>query len=401
MLGTLLATAAATGVATSQTFSTVDNDQTSSGDVLADGDLDVVDVDTVDQTVNAMGNGYTSDVETGFVTVTSAQETTGNVQSTNRVGVSDYAYRIDQNTTATGNSGEANSLGYGDQDLTAYQRLGPANVTAANTLDAPTAQIDNLNANAQAIGNSHAFSQVGASGLVVVDQENEGLVQADGAYQFRYSTGAATTTASAIANNVTGAGVEGATQDITVNQTMNGQRTQASQYVAAANAQEINAASTAVANNVAISNGDNPLKVTARQTNNAFVMGESNAYAYDFGAATAQSTAVANSSVVGQFGPEITVDVEQINSSGVQSTAEFSGGRGYDAYSSATAIGNASTAYACTTCGEAKMTINNYQSNSGQVRSSGSVTVSGENRHVSSVSTAVGNSATYYVSAGQ
>lgn len=388
-----------TGAATSQPI-TVNVSQIQSSDVLADGDLVVDDVDTARQPVNAMGNGYTAQTQTGQLTVDSGQSLDGDVAATNRLQVDTYAYAADQRATATGNAGQADSLGYGDMRLTSDQRQGAAGVTARNALEAPDAQVDNIDAGAQAIGNSQAFSQAGAASQVQVTQDNQGLVQADGEYVFRHSTGSAAFTASAIANNVTGAGVDGASQDVAVVQSMSGARTQASQYVAAANAQEINAVSTAVANNVSVSNGDNPLSVTARQTNNAYLRAESSVYAYDFGAATAQATGVANSSVIGQFGPEIAVDIDQLNSSGVEVLASFEGGRGYDGYASATAMGNASTAYACTTCGVARMNVASSQTNTGPVTARSSVTVSGENRSVSNTVTAVGNSATYYVSAG-
>lgn len=400
MLGAALATLLWTGAATSQTPSSVDNDQTQSGDVLADGQLNVVYADEVDQTVNGMGNGYTAQAASGQMTVSNSQELTGNVRSTARIDLGDYAYDAVQSSSATGNSGQADSLGYGDMDLTSSQHVGNVDVTTSNTVEATGQQIDFLNASGQAVGNSHSFSQVGASSQVSIDQSNEGLVQSDGAYSVRYSQGEINTTASAVANNVTGAGTDGSSQDIAINQQMDGARTQASQYVSSANAQSISSSSTAVANNISISNSDNPLAVASSQTNNAYVRAETDVYANAYGGISSNAMGVANASSVAPLGEEITVDNNQISSAGVEALASFTGGTGigYDSEVSSTAIGNASTAYACTNCGEARMTINNYQNNSGQVRSSSTTTISAEGRRASNVATAVGNSATYYVS---
>ena len=401
MLGAACATLLwAAGATSALAQSSVDNDQSQSGDVLANGQLNVVYAEEVDQTVNALGSGYTAQATSGQLNVVNAQELTGNVRATARIDLSDYAYDMIQSSTATGNSGQADSLGYGDMGLTSYQRVGPVDVTTSNTVEATNQQIDFLNASSQAVGNSHAFSQIGAANRVDIDQANEGLVQADGAYSVRYSQGEINTTASSVANNVTGAGVDGATQDITVNQEMNGARTQASQYVSSANAQSISSSSTAVANNISISNSDNPLSVASSQTNNAYVRAETDVYANSYGGVSSNAMGVANSSSVIQIGEEITVDNNQVSTSGVEVLASFTGGDGigYDSETSSTAIGNASSAYACTSCGEAKMTITNRQNNSGSVRSTSTTTIGAEGRRVTNAATAVGNSATYYVS---
>ena len=73
------------------------------------------------------------------------------------------------------------------------------------------------------------------------------------------------------------------------------------------------------------------------------------------------------------------------------------GNNGYDATSSATAMGNAATAFACSDCGGA-INITNSQTNSGGVSAVSTLSITGANRSVTGVATAVGNNATFYVS---
>lgn len=73
------------------------------------------------------------------------------------------------------------------------------------------------------------------------------------------------------------------------------------------------------------------------------------------------------------------------------------GTEGYDATATSTAMGNSVTGYACSEC-EGRMSITNSQVNRSDVGAQSIVNVSGGGRSASGVSTAVGNTATYYVS---
>ncbi len=60
-------------------------------------------------------------------------------------------------------------------------------------------------------------------------------------------------------------------------------------------------------------------------------------------------------------------------------------------------MGNAVTGYGCSTC-HSKMTVTNRQTNSTDVSATSSVAMTSNNRAVNGVATAVGNTATFYVS---
>ena len=82
---------------------------------------------------------------------------------------------------------------------------------------------------------------------------------------------------------------------------------------------------------------------------------------------------------------------------GVEATASFSGQDGYDTVTSATAMGNAVTGYVCARC-SGRMTVTNNQTNGADVGASTSTTVA-SGRQVTGVSTAIGNNASFTVSA--
>ncbi len=73
---------------------------------------------------------------------------------------------------------------------------------------------------------------------------------------------------------------------------------------------------------------------------------------------------------------------------------------GYDLSSTSTAMGNAVTGYACSACGGV-MNITSSQSNTADVGATAGIPYAGTNgtvRSAVSAATAVGNSATFYVS---
>ena len=90
----------------------------------------------------------------------------------------------------------------------------------------------------------------------------------------------------------------------------------------------------------------------------------------------------------------------QVNGAGgVQSIASFSssGNVGFDAFLSSTATGNAATAFACSACGGV-MSIQNSQTNLGDVGATGQISLTNGARSVRSTVTAVGNTGSFYVS---
>lgn len=393
---------AATGVAAQEVTyqqSSVDNQQSQTGDVLATGNLNVIDVDDISSTTTATGNGYSASVETGSLGVASEQWVDANITANNTVTVRDYAGQTNMLTAATGNSGDVNSLYYGDVQADVSQAVNTGrSVTATGRLVAASAEIGDASIGAQAIANSHAFGIVGGETRATVEQYSGAITQATTEGQFRYSQGSSTFSAAAMSNNLTVAGVEGSDQKYNVKQAMSGDRTQASVLVGAANAQEINGTATAVANNITASNEYNPFETTSDQFNGGYVRAEADMFAYDFGAASANAYGVGNSVVAGNLDADLTMNVNQTNTGAVQSFAKFEGNGGYDAYASSVSMGNAATGYACSSCANS-INIVNRQANSNLVTANTTIGITGSNRSVTGVATAIGNSATYYVSA--
>jgi hypothetical protein len=373
----------------------VTNRQSRTGDVIADGDLNVVDPDEVTSTRTATGNGYSANVENGSLNLDSQQWTDGNVTAGQTVNVQDYAGKVSALSAATGNTGEASTLYYGDMNADVTQAVGARSIGATTKLNALDAEVTDGSYASQAIANSHSFTMIGGAHDISDDQSSSATTQAYTEGLYRYSSGTNTFGATATSNNVTGSGTEGADSKYYLKQSMDGDRTQASVLVGASNAQEVNGTATAVANNISISNEYNHLNVATDQDNAGYVRAEADVNSDQFGAGTANAYGVGNSNVAGNLGQDLSLDNSQTNGGAVQSYASFNGDRGYDAYTSSVSMGNAVTGYACSSC-DNTIGIRNNQSSSNLVSASSSTGITGHNRAVYSSATAIGNSATFY-----
>lgn len=403
LVGTLLATLQSPAVATSQTFqqSSVNNQQTQSGDVTADQTLDVVTADTTTATTAAGANGYSAQVQSGSLDVQSVQTANGNVSANATLNVSGSSGSTVMTTSATGNTGENDSLGFADLTGRLTQTTGVVSIDAESQINADNAEAANISHSVQAMGNSQEVATVGGSATMQSDQTNQATVQANGGAVIGY-TGDDQSTFSSVAmgNNLTATGTSGATTGLTLNQTNTGDFIQAAQFVNAGNGQTVAASSNTIGNNVSITNENNPLSATSNQNNSAYIRAQTEETAFEFGLGSASANGVGNSLVAGNFGGDLTLNNNQTNSGGgVEVFSSFSGtgGIGYDASSSAIAMGNAVTGYACATCVN-RMAITNRQNNSTGVAATSTVTMTGANRQVNGVSTAMGNTATFYVS---
>ena len=208
----------------------------------------------------------------------------------------------------------------------------------------------------------------------------------------------ATFSAVAVSNNLTGVGIGNAGQTMTITQTMNGDRTQASNFVAAGNAQDVSGQTTATANNVSITNEGATLDIASNQTNNSYLRSQLEVSSFEFGAGAAYANGVGNSVVAGNNGPNVFLNNTQSNTgAGVEVLASFTGDTGFDSNVGATAVGNGATGYACSAC-NAQMQINNSQFNSAGIGATATTTITGSNRSVNGVAAATGNTATFYVS---
>ena len=411
------------GVAISQ--STVTNNQVQLGDVFATQTLNVVDTtDATTATTTATGNGVLSAVATGSLAVTSSQINSGDVNALTHLysSVNSGAQTV-ITTAASGNASEADSLGGGGLTGTFSQVNAPATsglagcalipavgcVKSENDFNAISGQTAAASVNSQAIANSMSFGVTGGSSNVTTTQWNSATVDAESGSEpasgatLQYTGGTAAFTALAVTNNITATGIDGASQTINATQTATNDFTQAGQFVDVGNGQTIVGEGAATANNISLSNTAGDLNVTDSQANGSFIEANSVATAFEFGSGEADSSGVGNETVAANFGPTTEISNTQVNNNGLQSTATFTGGNtdpgepSYDASASASAIANATTAFACSAC-DGVLSASSSQTNTGGVGAVATVNVTGANRSVSSVATAMGNNATFYVS---
>lgn len=385
------------GVATSQ----VVNDQDQSGDIFASGTLNVVTSsgDTT-QVTTATGNSLTGSVATGSLDVQNTQNLSGQVGAQTTVNVTlDSGPNTTVNNAATGNTADVGISGGGSITGTSMQIVtGASAVTATTDLQGPTATTGAAAVSNQAIANSVGFGATDANVDYATGQTNAADVRADAAAVLQYLPGDTNSFSSgAVANNVTATAADFANQSYSVTQDSGGGLVQATFFTSFGNSQGTITNATASANNANITNVGGDLNVITNQDNGAYVRAQAEETSYSFGGATAQAYGVGNSALAGNYGPNVTVDNTQVNSGGgVDAIASFSGTDGYDAYASSTAMGNAVTGYACSLC-QPSMTATNRQTNSADIGSTTSVTVDGSGRRTVGSSTAVGNSASFYV----
>lgn len=398
----IVATATFAAAATSRAQEAeVISEQIQLGDVFSGQTLNVVDVEDQTTAVTvAAGNTLSGAVEGGDLSLTASQNMYGDARATTVVnGGGSLGAPVTVLSEAVGNTGDAGAYGANlDASVLQTTQAGTA-ITARSEINATVGgQMPAGGAvSATAIANSQAFGVSGGELVAGVTQNSSSAVEADVAASVQYMPGDAVFSAAAIQNNVSSSGTMSA-QTITADQVVfNAPRTRASTLVTSANAWAVQGAATATANNIAVTNADGPLTTTTAQTNGAYLQADTVVDAYAFGLASAQANGVGNSMLAGNNGPEIAIDSAQLNSGGVEVSARFNGSEGYDAYVSSTAMGNAATGYACSEC-EASMNVRNRQTNDGGVSATSTVNITGSGRNVVGTSTAVGNSASFWVS---
>jgi hypothetical protein len=398
--------------------STVYNNQVELGDVVPSETLNVVTADSTSASSVAAGNTASSGVVSGSMDVQSRQQlgsravsptvsasTTVNVVS-NDPNVTANAGEAVVSAAATGNQSDSGSFdGGGALTGTFVQNArsvdvtnNPTQVVAGTTFNGVSAEASDLSLTTQAIANSSALTVENTSANVTTRQNSSALTEADGAGTLMYTGGTVTATAAAVSNNMVSTGTDNASQSLNTTQSMTGARTQATQSMNVGNGQTVITATTASDNNIVISNENGPLNVVDKQTNNAFTLSQAVGSSYEFGTGTTSANAVGNSVLVGNAGPLTTLDNTQDNvGNGIEANASFGGNNGYDAASSASAMGNAVTGYACSDCGGV-VNVTNNQTNTGQVGATSTLDITASNRSASGTAVAVGNNATFYVS---
>jgi len=397
LAGTLVAILPS-GAATSQTAPDwVLNDQVQLGVVTSDLNLDVVEAtDSISGVSTATGNAYSSSADGRDVDMRSNQSLQGAVSADTRLDVhSNAGLSTSLSTAATGNTGDAAVAG---ATMTGVytQTTGAVSIYGHSHIEAPDAVAGDVTSSAQAVGNSQGIAASYASVGARVNQTNAAEVKSDGGGVIGQTTGSTVFAATSTANNVTGSGSSSAAERMIVTQRNTAALTQAGQFTAFGNSYLATTQATATGNNISATNDGPLLDLTANQTNQAYLRAQSESSSYLFSSGQANAYGIGNSVLAGDLNGELVLDNTQLNEGGgVDVVASYTGDQGYDAQASATAIGNAATGYACGEC--SGMTVNSRQTNTADVGSSSTVTVNGYARSVSGVATAVGNTATYYV----
>lgn len=298
-------------------------------------------------------------------------------------------------TAATGNTGDSAVAGATMTGIYT-QNTGPVSIYAHSHIEAPDAVAGDVTTSAQAVGNSQGLAAGYASIGARVNQSNAAEVKSDGGGVIGQTTGSTVYASTATANNVTSTGSDSAAERLVVNQQNTAALTQAGQFTAFGNSYLSTTQSTAVGNNVSATNSGPLLDLTTNQTNQAYLRAQAESSSYLFSVSQANAFGVGNSALAGDLNGALVLDNTQVNEGGgIEAVASFTGDQGYDAQASASAVGNASTGYACGEC--SGLNVNSRQSNTTDVGATSTVSVTGYARSVSGVATAVGNTATYYV----
>lgn len=386
------------GAATSQ--STVNSSQVQLGDIFASQTLDVV-TNSSDTTAvtTATGNTLTGSVVSGGVDIQSNQSTAGAVQAQTTINVAnDAGPSLSSTTAATGNTGDAGISGGGTLSGSFTQTTSGGPITGQSDIVGADAQTVDAGQTTQAIGNSQGFGATDSTTTATVSQTNGVDTTSTAQTVYGYVADQGSFSSAAVGNNVTTVGVGNSTQTLGVTQSQTGALVQGAQFTNLGNSQDTNTSATATANNFNGTNEQGAFTVGVDQSNDAYVRAQGVETSYQFGGATVSAYGVGNSTFAGNSGASINLTNTQVNGvGGIESVASFTGDNGYDAFVSSTAMGNAATGYACSTCGGV-MTVHNTQTNNGDASATATTSITTSARAVRGTATAVGNNASFYVS---
>lgn len=385
------------GTAISQ--STVTNDQLQVGNVFATQQLDVVTADSdTTATTTATGNSFTGSVNTGDVDVQSNQTTLGTTQAQTTVNVDSNAGEFTTMTTAaTANTGQSVISGGGTLSGNYTQTSAGPLVDGESQLNAPNAQTGDIAESVQAIANSQGYGATDSNISTSTTQVNSSTVMANGGAILGDVVEQGSFIAIGTGNNVNSDGAGNTSQDLAVNQTNNADVTQGAMFVNLGNSQITNTSATSTGNNMSATNTQGSLNAGVSQDNESYVRAQSVETSFAFGGANVSAYGVGNSVLAANIGPSVGLNNVQVNGTGgVESIASFQGDNGYDAFVASTAVGNAATAFSCSSCGGV-MSVRNSQTNNGDAAATASVGLTSGARSVRSTATAAGNTGTFYV----
>lgn len=298
----------------------------------------------------AQGNALTVGAEATFdLNLEQSAGAGSRVSALSDLRIASYAGHTVQGAGAAANAVEV--AGASDQTLTLDQSSG-ADVGAGALLDAPDAEIETFAQGAQAAGNSLTAGGYGSSPVADITQSQTGTVEA-----------------------IAGADIADA------------------DYGGVS-------ASSAAGNTVTMTNSYGYSHAQGSQTNAGLVRATTTLNIADFGNGliAGSASAVGNSSLVSNIGSNAYSGVDQVNSGPVVAQVSLLGGGpgagvGAGAALSASAIGNAQSAYICSEC-PASLNAAINQTNSGPVTAGAFASHSGVVNALSGSAVAVGNAAT-------
>jgi hypothetical protein len=300
--------------------------------------------------------------------------------------------------SATGNSATAGTC-CALTEGSSLQAVEAGSVVAADAAS-KLGSSEGVSVDASAVGNTTGWEQINGSVQTWTGQTNSGLTTATNNGDFGAVTGNTGLSATAVSNNVT-VDTDAAASDIGLQQVADGEGTNAVVDATIGSGTDIQGLATGVGNNVDSQNRSPESTMNTNQTNSAAVTAYTDLNVTSWtGDANAVAYGVGNSVVLANNGPYAGLQSNQTSAGDVNVAAGFTGGTGGNVFSSATAMGNAVSAYACSACGGAIDAVNN-QVGSSRVRANSAVNVTGRARQVSAQSAAIGNSATYQVFSGE
>ena len=247
------------------------------------------------------------------------------------------------------------------------------------------------------MGNTQGVSlDNGAAGLRL-SQSNTANTLADGGAHVGAVTGSISVSATTAGNNINISGANQSASRLITDQANTADVTQASKFTAYGSSYLSATTATATGNALSVANEGPLTDLTSNQWNTSYVRGQAEATSYQFGGAQTNAYAVGNASQVVNLGSELALNNTQTNDGGgVEAIATFGGQDGYDATTTATAMGNAVSGTVCSRC-NGRMTVNNNQVNNADVGANTTTNSYSPGRQVTGVSTAVGNNAGFYV----
>jgi hypothetical protein len=380
---------------------TINNEQINLDSAFSEFKLKVQSATNASASAVTGGNIASVGVSNGPTNVTSNQEMMGATTAKARSEVATIngasvttAYAVSNGLAAGAVRGNVTANARqvtGTNAPTTANAFGSGMLNGANTLGAvgatASANVANLGANrGDVTGN--------------LTQESNSNVSANSKGEFCCNNGSAQSGAVASANNATYTGTT-TTMRAYATQRSNGEAvTAVSDLWTGGNANVVVGGSTANGNAMTVVNEWGWQDMRATQSNQSNIMSQSWVTVNNANAAASNAFGVGNTAVISGVGSDMRLNFNQSNNGRVQAWSALSanGGVGTGVVT-ATAIGNASSAFLCTQCGDGAMTGGGVQVNNARVEAVGTL-IAPNATNVSGAASAFGNVATYQVGGG-